>query len=55
MTIPGELVEDVDGLPLSVGPSKVQSAILADIALTGDQWEMVARHLFNKYEKGMNE
>lgn len=40
-----ELIEDVDGMPLGITPGRSKTAVLGSVALTGDEWETVARHL----------
>lgn len=47
---PGELLSDVDGDPLGVGPSIIQSAMLGSLNLTGHEWEDLARYLIDKHE-----
>ncbi|MEO4038413.1 hypothetical protein V3N95_03840 [Micrococcaceae bacterium Sec6.3] len=45
MTEPPELLEDVDGLPLAVGPTPRTWVHIGPVVLTGPEWQAIARHL----------
>ena len=45
LTVPGEITEDIDGIPSWISPSTVTGAMLGPPILTGAEWETVARYL----------
>lgn len=46
-TTPGEIVCDVDGLPIGIDPGETCTATLGGVALSSEQWELIARYLIN--------
>ena len=45
LTVPGEITEDIDGIPSWVAPPTVTGAMLGPPILTGAEWQIVARYL----------
>ncbi|WP_206730655.1 hypothetical protein, partial [Streptococcus pneumoniae] len=45
VTGPGDLLEDVDGVPLAVAAPDALADYIGPIVLTGPEWQSIARHL----------
>lgn len=45
VTGPGDLLEDVDGVPLAVAAPDALADYIGPIVLTGPEWQTIARHL----------
>lgn len=50
VTEPGEVIEDVDGIPSGIDPPTTTDATMGEVRLTAEQWESVARYLINNKE-----
>ena len=48
---PGEIFEDVDGIPAWVAPPTITAATMAAPILSAGEWQNVARHLLGELEK----
>lgn len=47
-TTPGEIVCDLDGIPIGIDPGETSTATIGQVALSSTQWELIARYLITE-------